>query len=423
MAPTEMLAGEATVGSGARCLLRPDLIAEYDAARSPGRKGFRSACYAPFVSMYFDVHGHVTACCQNTKYPLGSIPEQSLRSIWDGRPTAALRDALTKYRFGPECEFCRWQIEDGNWDTFATKFDGFPADDREPLWPAQMEFALSNTCNLECIMCHGEFSSKIRARREHRPPLPAAYADTFFDELREFLPHLVRTRFFGGEPFLARESFRVWELMIEDGLAVDCNVTTNGTIWNPRVAHVLEHLPFTIGVSIDGVRPETVEHIRSGASHAEIMANLDRFQAYTRERGTGLSLTFCLMQPNWREFADYLRFADERGCPVFVNTVVYPPSLSLHRLGVEDLNEVIHSLEGQDRSMCDLSPHNRQVWEHELHRLRSWHQRLERRANGEGDDTEYFEVHVEGGPNETTVSPPDRRVNPGQGSATRRDDA
>ena len=66
-------------------------------------------------------------------------------------------------------------------------------------WPKHIEFALSNTCNLQCVQCSGELSSAIRAQREHRPPLRSPYGDAFFDEIQEFLPaprggHLHRRR-------------------------------------------------------------------------------------------------------------------------------------------------------------------------------------------------------------------------------------
>ena len=33
-------------------------------------------------------------------------------------------------------------------------------------YPSVLEFELINTCNLECVMCTGEYSSLIRAKRE-----------------------------------------------------------------------------------------------------------------------------------------------------------------------------------------------------------------------------------------------------------------
>jgi MoaA/NifB/PqqE/SkfB family radical SAM enzyme len=357
----------------------------YDRTRTTGHQPFRSACYAPFVSMYLDVHGNVLACCQNTTQRLGNITRTPLIEIWRGQAAAELRAALIDYDLDHGCHFCHWQVDDSNNDgMFATVFDQYTATDADPEWPSRMEFSLSNTCNLECVMCQGEFSSAIRARREKLPPLPNPYGDAFFAQLEPFLPHLVEARFFGGEPFLATESFRIWDLMIEAGLETPCSVTTNGTILTPRVERVLERLPFSIGISIDGTTRDTVEAIRVNASFDQIMANFRRFHAYAHAKGTSLDLTFCLMRKNWQEFADYLSFADDWGCGVFVNTVLYPSEHSLYSLPDPELDEVLRRLEDDDARNRARLGRNLHVWDEEVARLRHWRDRLDRRAEGRG---------------------------------------
>ena len=118
------------------------------------------------------------------------------------------------------------------------KYDEFPVPATGELWPANLEFNLANTCNLECLMCRGELSSAIRARRDRLPPLPRVYNDTFFADLRKYLQRARCLQFLGGEPFLIQEHFRVWEMLIEDGLKPEVQITTNGTQWNARVERV-----------------------------------------------------------------------------------------------------------------------------------------------------------------------------------------
>jgi MoaA/NifB/PqqE/SkfB family radical SAM enzyme len=156
MSPPNPDDGETTLEGSAR--------AAYDAQRRFDNKGFRSACYAPFVSLYFNALGEVLACCKNWTYILGNVAEQRLPDIWRGRKIEALRQALVGYRFETGCEFCRWQIAAGNFQgAFTWQYEEFAAPSLEPGWPAVMEFAGSNTCNFECIMCSGEFSSLIRS--------------------------------------------------------------------------------------------------------------------------------------------------------------------------------------------------------------------------------------------------------------------
>jgi MoaA/NifB/PqqE/SkfB family radical SAM enzyme len=349
--------------------VRLELRQAYDEHREIEHQPFRAACYAAHTSLHLDAHGRVSVCALNRLRPAGEVGQASLEEIWRGPVMVALREALRAYDLSQGCHRCRWEIEGGKLTgAYATGFDEFPADE-EPAWPRRMEFALSNVCNLECVMCSGEFSSAIRARREGLPPLRHPYDDAFFDDLRPFLPHLRQARFLGGEPFLVPEYFRIWDLMIEVGATAQCNVTTNGTRFDRRVERVLEALPFSIGISIDGVRRETVESIRRGASYDELMANVARFRAYTEAAGTSLSLTYCLMVPNWQEFGDYLRFAQELGAQVYVNPVYQPSPLSLYRLDADELGPIVEALEAQTATVLADAPRNARTWTEQLARL------------------------------------------------------
>jgi MoaA/NifB/PqqE/SkfB family radical SAM enzyme len=356
----------------------PTRIDEYHATRRFADKAFRSACYAPHVSMYFDTLGNVLACCQNVKYPVGNVTRERLLDVWRGPRARKLRRALEKNAFGAGCQFCEWQISVGNYaNAFTRNFDRFPVADADPDWPQMMEFSVSNTCNLECIMCYGVLSSSIRARREGLPPLPKAYGDEFFEDLRAFLPHLKFAKFLGGEPFLAAESFRIWDLMEQEGVAPLCNVTTNGTQWNERVERILERFPVSICISMDGVAKETVESIRVNAKHETILQNFQRFLDYTRRRGTDLTLTYCLMRQNWREFGDYLLFADEHDCGVCVNLVREPAECSLYTLPLDELASIAEALERQGETLTERLGRNRSVWMEQTTALR---RRVERAA-------------------------------------------
>jgi radical SAM protein with 4Fe4S-binding SPASM domain len=360
----------------------PGTIAAYEASRKGiEQKPFRSACYAPYTSLYFNTNGDVIACCKNTTYVLGNVAHQSLEEIWRGKKAMAMRKALRDYRFGVGCEFCEWQIRGGQYDqVYATIFDPLPVHGADAEWPARMEFTVSNTCNLACIMCYGVLSSTIRAHREKLPPLPKVYDDRFFADLRRFLPHLKDAKFFGGEPFLAQENFRIWDLMIEDGVVIPCHVTTNGTQWNSKVERVLEALPCSISVSLDGATKATVEKIRVNADFDVVRANVEKFLAYTRRRGTVFTLTYCLMRQNWHEFGEYLRYGEELGVRVFINTVVDPTDCSLYTLPAEELAAIAHAMQSLDaRAGYSRLPINGQVWVSAVQALHKNADELQRR--------------------------------------------
>lgn len=339
---------------------------------------------APWVSLRFAPDGRVHACGVNDTHPVGHIGDQGIGEIWQGPELQALRSALAGGDFSLGCDECgdaivaakRGQVHAASYDLLA------PSRAVVPERPLRLELALSNRCNLQCVQCTGELSSAIRARREGRPPLPNAYGDRFFDELRSYLPHLRVVTFIGGEPFLARENRRVWDDMIELGTDAYVHVTTNGTVWNDVVERYVRALRMSIALSIDGVEAETVAALRVGSDLDVLHEHRDRFLALTRELGTDFTLNYCVMPQNWHEFAPFLLEAEMLGVLVYVARVVKPPAYSPFSLPLDELDEVVAGMEAQSVHLEGRLPINRAVWENTLADLRDHRRHLREEPEG-----------------------------------------
>ncbi|MCI5151123.1 MAG: hypothetical protein D3916_17360, partial [Candidatus Electrothrix sp. MAN1_4] len=83
------------------------------------------------------------------------------------------------------CRQCGKQIRTGKPEhTFAAEqYDTVPSDTDNPRYPVMMTFRLANTCNLACIMCKGDLSSRICTEREKRPIPQSPYGKHFFENL------------------------------------------------------------------------------------------------------------------------------------------------------------------------------------------------------------------------------------------------
>jgi MoaA/NifB/PqqE/SkfB family radical SAM enzyme len=248
------------------------------------------------------------------------------------------------------CDECAHHIDDGRrGDSIAPHYDHIVPELGDRQGPRLIDFALSSTCNLQCVMCNGELSSAIRVQREGRARRPSAYDDRFFDELRAFLPTLRTAVFKGGEPFLARETRRVWDDLLELAPGCSVSVTTNGTVMSPDVERYVRDLRMHVVVSIDGASPEANEAIRVGTDHQQVLANIHRFVELTAEVGSSVSLSFCLMTVNWQELAPLLDLAEGLGVSVDVIWVNQPHRFDLLELPEKELDEVRRGLAAQDR--------------------------------------------------------------------------
>jgi MoaA/NifB/PqqE/SkfB family radical SAM enzyme len=338
------------------------------AAARPGRgHAVDAACIAPWVTLELDPAGWVYACCANQMYPLGRIGEDRLTDLWGGARQGVLREALGRWDMSVGCASCRWHMDHGRFDPDAAVYDRYPLTEAVPAGPVAMTFALSNRCNLACVMCTPELSSTLR-RQAGLPPIGSPYDDAFYEDLAGFLPGLQYAKFLGGEPFLIPEHFRVWDLMAEVGGPDRMQVTTNGTVWTDRVAEVLDRWSFDVTVSIDGASAQMYEAIRGGSDFEQVVRNVGRLRDVCRAKGTELRLCFCLMDRNWHELAPFLRWADELGAEVSIN-LVSDLGLALHDLPAADL-EGVWSRWSRDAATVDgLAPRLREQWDIQMVQL------------------------------------------------------
>jgi len=319
----------------------------------------------------------VRACCRNQSYPLGNVRDQRLLDIWNGPRRHELVARLAADDFSHGCDGCRWEIDtegrDGSYpQSFEAKAAHLTLDPDTWAWPRYLEFNLSNSCNLQCIQCNGDLSSSIRLHREHRPPLPKAYGDEFFEDLAHFLPNLRAVQFAGGEPFMASENYRAWELIAELAPELEVLVVTNATQWNKRVEAILEKVRIAPTFSIDGITAETYEAVRLGADHDAVLANIDRFCTYAERVGTTPAINFCLMAQNFHEFGPLLLFAERRGIRVNVSVVHYPEECAIARLDPARIAEIHAHLVAEEPSVLPHLSLNARTWSIEVARIGSW---------------------------------------------------
>lgn len=303
-----------------------------------------SACQAPFSSMRFNHSGNVLACCFNRGNILGKFPEQSIHDIWFGENIKQLRKALDKNDFSLGCQYCEKEIICGNREASgAAQYDYLKKWKLEKLFPTMLDFELGSTCNFECIMCSGEYSTSIRKNREKKSAYYSPYdehAALFVEQLTPFIPHLKEMRFVGGEPFLMKVHYEIWDKVLEINPNVILNVLTNGSILNKRVQKMLEKGNFKISVSIDSIVKETFEAIRINGDFDQVMGNVAVFQALMRERGHVMNFNLCVMRQNWTEIPEYFEYCNKNNIKIVLHTVEFPIHCSLWNLSSSELEEI-----------------------------------------------------------------------------------
>lgn len=298
-------------------------------------------CFAPFKSLFFGANGQVISCCYNRKYILGTYPSDTLKEIWTGSKLRKLRAAIENNDLSLGCTACKDQFEDKNYDAILSiNYDKIPYDKN---FPTLMEFELSNTCNLGCIMCDERFSTCIAANK-NLPQKKMLYDKAFADQLDEFIPHLSEAKFLGGEPFLIPLYFELWEKMISIHPECRIIVQTNGTVLTDRAKQLMEKGNFHFNISIDSFRKETYESIRVNASFEKTMENFKTIYDYCKRKNHYFGVGVCPIQQNWMELPEILRYGNELDITIYFNRVWTPAECALWGWDSENLLNVYNRL-------------------------------------------------------------------------------
>jgi molybdenum cofactor biosynthesis enzyme MoaA len=321
--------------------LNENILAGYDKTRHIQDKQY--ICFAPFKNIYFNTQGNPAACWQTFFYDKqSSYPQKSLRDIWFGKDFQNLRKNIINYDLAALCKECHKHLSEKNYVNILAK--AYDTDYPLTAYPSILELELSNTCNLECIMCYGTLSCNIRKHRDKLPPLENPYGPSFVEELKEFIPYLKEVRFNGGEPLLIDIYYQIWELILALNPSIKIIIATNGTILNQRFKEILKKGNFHINFSIDSLHKETYEAIRVNARFEKTIENLQFYHSFCKENNRTLCLVVNPLRNNWREMPQLIEYANELDVPLWFNTITHPETLSLWALPASKLQEIYNTL-------------------------------------------------------------------------------
>ncbi|MCB9204935.1 MAG: radical SAM protein [Flavobacteriales bacterium] len=317
-----------------------NIIKAYNATRSVKRNDL--LCHAPYSNMYFNTEGHVALCWKTFHRHEVYSEDRSIMGIWRGKNFEKIRAGIKTCDLEFGCQECKKHLLEGNFVNVLSK--AYDNDHLHPEYPTIMEFELSNRCNLGCTMCNGNLSSTIRRDREKLPPLNSPYGDKFIHELKEFIPHLKEARFNGGEPFLIKQYYSIWDNVFQLNSGLKMVIATNGTVLTSKVKEYMQRGNFHFNVSIDGFSPETYESIRVGGNFDRLMENLDYFISYCKQNSRTLCIMINPMRQNWWEMPDFVNFCNEKNIHLWFNTIMKPADQALWSLPASRLKEILDTL-------------------------------------------------------------------------------
>ncbi|MDY0277891.1 MAG: radical SAM protein [Acholeplasma sp.] len=307
--------------------IKKNIVENYNRTRKPFV--IKSICHAPYTSLLIGIDGKYRVCCYNVEYVLGDILQNTMSEVWFGEKIKILRKKIDNYDFSAGCYLCKSQLEQGAFQTLLAKnYDEFKISSKK--YPQIIEFEMSNTCNLECIMCTETYSSKIEHRLDKINTNKSKIDENkFIEELVEFIPHLKKAKFTGGEPFLIKTYYKIWELLRKLNPKCEITIQTNGTILNDEIKSILENGKFNIIISVDSLKKDNFEHIRKNGNFESFYNNLLWFISFCKREKRFVGFTTCLMRQNWMEMPNIISFCNNQEISITFNKVYQPPNCAI----------------------------------------------------------------------------------------------
>ncbi len=307
-------------------------------------------CYAPHTSMFFSRSGFISPCYASYNNKSSHVSQSSLKDIWFNLSFKNIRNEHNLCNLDSTCGFCKEIMQSESFGSLLiNKYEHYAFSKSD--YPVIMEFELSNTCNLSCIMCDSNLSSGIASDNCETDSGNIYYKEEFFDELREFIPHLQLAEFTGGDPFMIEEYYRIWDMILELNPKCQILITTNANTMNPRIESLMKrHSKINFNISIDSLEKVNYENIRRNGNFEFALKNIDKFVEYARKNKTHVNLLVCPMTVNIHELADFVNFANHKQICVYYHTVVKPRHLSLKFSDKKELKSLILDLSSKDFS-------------------------------------------------------------------------
>ena len=300
--------------------------------------------HALCLAKWKQVSLHLPTGLNNSCYhpPLHPIPQENLTtdpgSLHNTPYKKEQRKIMLRQERPSECSYC-WNMEDQGKLSDRHYRSGEPwaavdfekiknSTGDEDVVPSYVEVNFNHACNLSCSYCSPQFSSTWQAEvdrlggfptstvhndpghfvgrnrpipvREHNP-----YVEAFWSWWPTLYPELEHFRMTGGEPLMDKNTYRVFDYVLENpSKKLHLNVTSNFSvepelfkrylgyvknICDGRIEHFMQY------VSVDSGIPQQAEYIRYGLDYMRMFHNVDR---YLTEVPSYNSLTFIITMNN-----------------------------------------------------------------------------------------------------------------------------
>lgn len=219
-------------------------------------------CRYPFQSISIFPSGYVRPCCAFSENIAHIDGVQNISDLfYNNQNLQALRkNEILGTPTLPGCNLCynRTSNASSRKSIFNANFKLTDKSKEDKL--TFLDISFGNTCNLTCVMCSSQYSSKLRQLEEDFNKSWKPIYDNYMlnkvqvDLILEQLNDLLMIEVKGGEPFASKECLYFLEKITNSHPHIEIQITTNLTLVNENVIQLLKLNPnIKLIVSLDGL--------------------------------------------------------------------------------------------------------------------------------------------------------------------------
>jgi Radical SAM superfamily len=375
-------------------------------------------CLAKWLQVTIHLHSGTNHSCHHPK--VHKIPLEELAANPSALHNTAFKKDQRRLMLAgerpPECEYC-WAVEDLGKSHFS---DRIMKSSEDWAWsrrhhalemgadgnafPSYVEVSFSNACNFKCSYCSASFSTKWREELKEFGPYATGsgnltcepieeeinpYVDAFWRWWPELRKNLHTFRITGGEPLLAKSTFRLLEELVAEplpnlSLAVNSNLGVHAGIVQ-RLQRYLDRLmqpghlkDFTLFTSIDGWGAQA-EYMRHGLNLELFRSNLELLLGSNPGiRGVVMCTFNALSLPSFQALLENVLNLRRRFqtsvwiCPLLIDVSLlrYPTYQSAQILPKDFLRYLENSLAFMEENKNDPQTRIFGFYEHEIMKMK-----------------------------------------------------
>lgn len=312
-----------------------------------------TVCPLLWSHSFISTTGHVKPCCRSKDNHLSQDWHDA--NFEQGIMSAAHKTARQQMRQGEwpsACQICKEHEKEFGYSARTQYLEVYDIDYKnEPSYIESIDVKFNNKCNLACVMCNTESSSKIndfvQAHGKLCPSSMSTYKNIDWQEQKKLewcksvisQGHLKTLKTTGGEPFAQKHFWQLIDWCIEtEQTNFEIKITTNGTKFNKKFLDKLSRFhSVQLCISCDGTHG-VYDYIRYGSDWTSFTQKIktlceyvDRYETFSRPN------LHCVLQAyNCHNIHDLYKFSVKHNLEFTIDCYLNPLDSSFNIESIPD---------------------------------------------------------------------------------------